>query len=113
MHGGDHFKFPSFSMGSGSLGSGVESQQMREELEATHRRLMHAEMQLSEQAWAPPQELQAWLQLTYELETVHFNAKRLAAERQLRMAKDTVSGQPGRFIFCSGQQAIFFPFLTF
>ncbi|CAG5134822.1 unnamed protein product, partial [Candidula unifasciata] len=41
-----------------------------------------------ENQWSVPCELQTWLQLTHELEQVHFNAKRQAAERQLLAAKD-------------------------
>ena len=69
------------------------SQQMREELAATQQRLMQAEMQLEQtcNSWSPPGELQAWLQLTYELESVHYNAKRIAAEKQFQSAKDVVS----------------------
>ena len=38
-----------------------------------------------------PMQLQQWLQLTYEIETRYFETKRLAAETQLKAAKDMVS----------------------
>jgi len=40
---------------------------------------------------SPPAELQSWLQLTYEIETRYFDRKRLAADSQLKAAKDMVS----------------------
>jgi len=40
---------------------------------------------------SPPAELQQWLQLTYEIETRYFDRKRLAADTQLKAAKDMVS----------------------
>ena len=39
----------------------------------------------------PLAELQNWLQMTYEIETRHYDAKREAAERQLLIAKEMVS----------------------
>ncbi|XP_076468369.1 stromal interaction molecule homolog [Babylonia areolata] len=63
-------------------------EQMQEELAATQLALQQAETQLG-QGWAPPGELQAWLQLTHELELQHYNAKRQAAERQFQSAKES------------------------
>ncbi|XP_076445968.1 stromal interaction molecule 2-like isoform X2 [Babylonia areolata] len=73
--------------GEGSEGVGEGTQQIREELAATLLALQHAETQL-EHSWAPPGELQAWLQLTHELEQAHYTAKRQAAERQFQAAKE-------------------------
>jgi len=39
---------------------------------------------------SPSVELQRWLQLTYEIETRYFERKRLAADSQLKAAKDMV-----------------------
>ena len=39
---------------------------------------------------SPSVELQRWLQLTYEVETRYFERKRLAADSQLKAAKDMV-----------------------
>ncbi|XP_074649724.1 stromal interaction molecule homolog isoform X5 [Tubulanus polymorphus] len=60
------------------------------EEELVHLRLMleQAEKQLSEQQWLPPVELQDWLQFTYEVEFKNYNAKKLAAEKQLAAAKE-------------------------
>ena len=41
--------------------------------------------------WSVPEELQAWLQITYELEQGQYTAKRQAAERHFQAAKDSVS----------------------
>lgn len=67
---------------------GEPSRQIKDELEATRLALQHAENQLESQ-WSAPGELQAWLQLTHELEQVHYNAKRQAAERQFQAAKES------------------------
>ena len=40
---------------------------------------------------SPSVELQQWLQLTYEIETRYFERQRLAADSQLKAAKDMVS----------------------
>ena len=52
--------------------------------------LAQAERELQERPTAPLLELQPWLQLTYELETRHYELKREAAERQLLIAKEMV-----------------------
>ncbi|KAK7465238.1 hypothetical protein BaRGS_00037608, partial [Batillaria attramentaria] len=69
---------------------GEPTRQIKEELAATRLALQHAENQLESQCqWVAPGELQAWLQLTHELEQVHYNAKRQAAERQFQAAKES------------------------
>ncbi|CAL1537800.1 unnamed protein product [Lymnaea stagnalis] len=68
-------------------------QQAEEELASLREALSEAENRLEiqqqlENQWSVPGELQAWLQLTHELEQLHYNAKRQAAERQLMAARD-------------------------
>ncbi|XP_005109924.2 stromal interaction molecule 1 isoform X2 [Aplysia californica] len=68
-------------------------QQAEEELATLREALSEAESKLElqqhlESQWSAPVELQAWLQLTHELEQSHYHAKRQAAERQLLMARD-------------------------
>ncbi|KAK6975649.1 stromal interaction molecule 2-like isoform X2 [Biomphalaria glabrata] len=68
-------------------------QQAEEELASLREALTEAENRLEiqqqlESQWSVPGELQAWLQLTHELEQIHYNAKRQAAERQLMLARD-------------------------
>ena len=59
------------------------------ELRATLRR---TEKQLeNKHNWTVPGELQAWLQLTHEVEHSHYLTKRKAAEKQMETAKDEVS----------------------
>lgn len=41
--------------------------------------------------WAPPPILQTYLQFTYEIEIKNYNAKKAAAELQMRAARDEVS----------------------
>ena len=52
--------------------------------------LEQAEQELESRQHAPLGELQQWLQLTYELESLHYEAKRELAVKQLRAAKDMV-----------------------
>jgi len=40
--------------------------------------------------WAVPENLQLWLQLTYEVEVQYYNIKKQSAEQQLDTAKDEV-----------------------
>lgn len=40
--------------------------------------------------WAVPENLQLWLQLTYEVEVQYYNIKKQSAEQQLVTAKDEV-----------------------
>ena len=58
--------------------------QLRAALSAAERRL--------EDSYNIPSCLQPWLQLTYDVETRYFEAKRKSAEAQLKAAKDMVSG---------------------
>lgn len=62
----------------------AELAQVRAALRRTEK-----ELELQEH-WSVPSELQAWLQLTHELEQVHYMAKRSAAEKQLSVAKEGV-----------------------
>lgn len=87
-------KINSSDSGSQQLGSGSSLPDIHEysrvaDLEAE---LREARQQLANanRAWTPPHQLQQWLQLTYELELKHYNAKKLAAECQLAAAKDGV-----------------------
>ncbi|XP_067664144.1 stromal interaction molecule 1-like isoform X2 [Haliotis asinina] len=60
----------------------AELAQVRAALRRTEK-----ELELQEH-WSVPSELQAWLQLTHELEQLHYTAKRSAAEKQLSAAKE-------------------------
>ena len=62
-----------------------------EELVQVRHALQRAERELEDRQNAPLGELQQWLQLTYEIENLHYEAKREAAVKQLRSAKDMVS----------------------
>ncbi|TRY64378.1 hypothetical protein TCAL_06869 [Tigriopus californicus] len=62
--------------------------QMREELEILRNELHRAELELEDKCWVAPPVLQHWLQLTYEMESQTYNAKKKAAEEQLEVAKD-------------------------
>lgn len=53
-------------------------------------KLSQAEGELEDRCWAAPQGLQAWLQLTHELENKAHQKKRLNAEKQLSQARDAV-----------------------
>ena len=55
------------------------------------RALERAEYELKHRPQSPPGELQQWLQLTYEVESQHYDVKRDAAEKQLILAKEMVS----------------------
>lgn len=65
---------------------------LEDELRLTKEKLIRSENILAcGNQWMDSRELQLWLQLTYELETVHFTGKRQAAEAQLVSAKEGVS----------------------
>lgn len=66
----------------------VRFQQMQEELQSLREQLQQARMQLEANRWVPPHKLQGWLQLTYELESRHFNTKKALAEQELAAAKE-------------------------
>lgn len=69
----------------------LELRRLREEVDILRSELQRAEGELEDRlCWAPPPELQHWLQLTYELEQRAYNKKRLQAEKQLEQAKDAV-----------------------
>ncbi|XP_050416688.1 stromal interaction molecule 1 isoform X1 [Patella vulgata] len=59
------------------------------ELEQVRSALRRAEKELEhESKWSAPSQLQCWLQYTFEVEQIHFNAKRHAAELQLQSTKE-------------------------
>lgn len=62
--------------------------QLEEELKIVLQNLHVAEQALQTKSWVPPPMLQHWLQMTYELELRHYNAKKKAAEQQLSAAKE-------------------------
>jgi len=66
----------------------VEVSQLKEEVEYLRNELQRAEDELEDKCWSASPVLQHWLQLTYEIESAAYNAKRHAAEEQLEMAKD-------------------------
>jgi stromal interaction molecule 1 len=68
--------------------SDLELQQLKAEIEMLRSELSRAEIEINDHCWTPPQGLQNWLQLTYELESKYHAKKRIAAEKQLQMARD-------------------------
>ena len=66
----------------------VEVSQLKEEVEYLRNELQRAEDELEDKCWSASPVLQHWLQLTYEIESAAYNAKRRTAEEQLEMAKD-------------------------
>ncbi|XP_026471972.1 stromal interaction molecule homolog [Ctenocephalides felis] len=69
-------------------GSDLEVQKLKQENEMLRLKLSQAEGELEDRCWAAPQGLQAWLQLTHELENKAHQKKRLNAEKQLSQARD-------------------------
>ena len=57
------------------------------QVEVLRIELQRAEIELEDRCWIAPPVLQHWLQITYELETQVYNAKKKAAKDQLEMAK--------------------------
>lgn len=53
--------------------------------------LQIAEGELKDRCWAPPAELQSWLQFTHEMENKAYMKKKIAAEKQLQQAREAVS----------------------
>ena len=53
--------------------------------------LMESEKQLEDRQRITVPNLQQWLQLTYEVETRHFDAKKEATEQKLKAAKEMAS----------------------
>ncbi|XP_069565766.1 stromal interaction molecule 1b isoform X2 [Brachyistius frenatus] len=76
------------------LREGTENERIRpkyaeEELDQVRMALKKAERELESRAlWAPPEALQAWLQLTHEVEVQYYNIKKQSAERQLLQARE-------------------------
>ena len=71
-----------------SLTDQTEVSRLREEVEVLRSELQRAEVELEDKCWMASPVLQHWLQLTYEMESASYNAKRKAAEEQLAQAKD-------------------------
>lgn len=71
-----------------SSSSDLEVQQLKQEIDMLRRELSRAEIELVDHCWSPPQGLQTWLQLTYELESKTHLAKRRLAEKQLLAARE-------------------------
>lgn len=71
-----------------SSSSEMELQQLKQEIELLRNELSRAEVELIDHHWTPPQGLQLWIQLTYELETRSHQKKRMAAEKQLMQARE-------------------------
>lgn len=65
-----------------------EVSRLKEEVEVLRHELQRAEFEIEDKCWVSPPVLQHWLQLTYEIESAAYNAKRRNAEDQLEMAKD-------------------------
>jgi len=61
---------------------------LKEEVEILREELQRAEVELEDKCWVAPTVLQHWLQLTHELESQVYNAKRQTAESQIENAKD-------------------------
>ncbi|XP_073833987.1 stromal interaction molecule isoform X4 [Musca autumnalis] len=68
--------------------SDLEVQQLKKEIEMLRTELSRAEIELVDNCWAPPPQLQSWLQYTYELESKNHLKKRVAAEKQLQSARE-------------------------
>ncbi|XP_052865233.1 stromal interaction molecule homolog [Anopheles cruzii] len=68
--------------------SDLELQQLKQEIEMLRLELSRAEGEINDHCWTPPQGLQSWLQLTYELEHKHHIRKRVMAEKQLEQARE-------------------------
>ena len=66
----------------------TEVSRLRGEVDLLRNELQRAEMELEDKCWMASPVLQHWLQLTYEIESANFAAKRKAAEEQLAQAKD-------------------------
>ncbi|CAG0882705.1 unnamed protein product, partial [Cyprideis torosa] len=73
-----------------SSGLELEDQviRLRTELSIVRSELERAEQELQDRCWVAPPVLQHWLQLTYEIELKYFNAKKMAAEKQLAQARE-------------------------
>lgn len=103
-------KIESLSSTPSDVPDAVEVSRLKEELEILRSELHRAEVELEDKCWVAPPVLQHWLQLTYELESVTYNAKKKAAEDQLELAKDMCdklkkkrSSLVGAFVSTHGQ----------
>ncbi|EDV40837.2 LOW QUALITY PROTEIN: uncharacterized protein Dana_GF10709 [Drosophila ananassae] len=68
--------------------SDLEVQLLKKEIETLRNELSRAEFELADNCWAPPPQLQSWLQYTYELENKNHQKKRASAEKQLQSARE-------------------------
>ncbi|XP_058831926.1 stromal interaction molecule homolog isoform X3 [Topomyia yanbarensis] len=71
-----------------SSNSDLELQQLKQEIEMLRTELSRAEVEINDHCWTPPQGLQSWLQLTFELENKQHIRKRMMAEKQLMSARE-------------------------
>lgn len=71
-----------------SSNSDLEVQQLKQEIEMLRSELSRAEVEINDHCWTPPQGLQNWLQLTFELENKQHVRKRVLAEKQLMQARE-------------------------
>lgn len=71
-----------------SSNSDLEVQQLKQEIEMLRSELSRAEVEINDHCWTPPQGLQNWLQLTFELENKQHVRKRVLAEKQLMLARE-------------------------
>ena len=69
------------------LGS-EEVASLKDEVEMLQEELQATQVELEDRVWMAPTVLQHWLQLTHELESQVYNAKRVMAESQIESAKD-------------------------
>ncbi|XP_036319067.1 uncharacterized protein LOC118733669 isoform X2 [Rhagoletis pomonella] len=71
-----------------SSSSDLEVQKLKKEIEMLRTELSRAEIELVDNCWTPPPQLQSWLQYTYELESKNHLKKRISAEKQLQSARE-------------------------
>ncbi|XP_054730437.1 stromal interaction molecule homolog isoform X4 [Anastrepha obliqua] len=71
-----------------SSSSDLEVQKLKKEIEILRTELSRAEIELVDNCWTPPPQLQSWLQYTYELESKNHMKKRISAEKQLQSARE-------------------------
>ncbi|XP_018796712.1 PREDICTED: stromal interaction molecule homolog isoform X3 [Bactrocera latifrons] len=71
-----------------SSSSDLEVQKLKKEIEILRTELSRAEIELVDNCWTPPPQLQSWLQYTYELESKNHLKKRVSAEKQLQSARE-------------------------
>ncbi|XP_062538198.1 stromal interaction molecule homolog isoform X2 [Armigeres subalbatus] len=71
-----------------SSNSDLVVQELKQEIEMLRSELSRAEVEINDHCWTPPQGLQNWLQLTFELENKHHIRKRAMAEKQLMQARE-------------------------